>query len=114
MNIDTDSLVTFIILWGISTFMVVRSYLKMNTNDKKSVFNDFRSLRFIFTIGFIVIGAFFTHLGTLFAISIIKIIGIVLLILGLIFSIVDLWKKSKIKSMLLFVLLSVVIFFNVI
>ncbi|MBK5446305.1 MULTISPECIES: hypothetical protein [unclassified Peribacillus] len=36
MNIKTDSLVTFIIMWGIPTFMVVRGYLKMITDDKKS------------------------------------------------------------------------------
>ncbi|MBL3645957.1 hypothetical protein [Peribacillus frigoritolerans] len=113
MNIDTDSLVTFIFMWGIPTFMVVRGYLKMNTDDKKSVANDFRSRRFIFTIGFIVIGFFFTHLGTLLAISIIKEIGIVLLILGGFFSMLNMWKESKIKSMLILVLLSVVIFLNV-
>ncbi|MFF5399498.1 hypothetical protein ACFY4F_19305 [Peribacillus butanolivorans] len=113
LNIDTDSLVTFIFMWGIPTFMVVRGYLKMNTDDKKAVINDFSSRRFIFTIGFFVIGAFFTHLGTLFAISIIKVIGIVLLILGGIFSMLDMWKESKIKSMLILVLLSVVIFLNV-
>lgn len=75
-------------MWGISTFIVLRGYLKLNTDDKKSVINDFRSRRFIFTICFIVIGGFFTHLGTLMDIGIIKSVGIVLLILGGIFS----WK----------------------
>ena len=113
MNIDTDSLVIFIIIWGMPIFIVVKSYLKMNTDDKKSVFNDFMSWRFIFTIGFTIIGCFFIHLGNLLAIDIIKLIGIVLFILGGIISILDVWKKSKVKSMLLLVLMSVVIFFNV-
>ncbi len=81
----------------------------MNTDDKKSAINDFRSRRFIFSIGFIVIGAFFTHLGALFIISIIKTIGIVLLILGGFFSTLDMWNKSKIKSILILVFLSFVI-----
>ncbi|PJO43398.1 hypothetical protein [Lysinibacillus xylanilyticus] len=65
--------VIFVIIWGIPAFMVVRGYLKMNTDDKKSAINDFMSRHFIFTIGFIVIGFFFTQLGTLFAVSIIRI-----------------------------------------
>ena len=72
MNVDTDSLVPFIIMWGIPTFMVVRAYLKMNPDDQKSAINDFKSSRFIFTIGFIVIGAFLAHLGFLFSVSIIE------------------------------------------
>ncbi|MFE3576807.1 hypothetical protein [Lysinibacillus sp. NPDC059133] len=114
MIIDTLSVVIFVIVWGIPVFMVVRGYLKMNTYDKKSAINDFRSRHFIFTIGFMVIGLFFTHLGTLFAVSIIRIIGIVLMILGGIFSVLTTWKESKIRSMLILILLSIIISVNVI
>ena len=82
MNVDTDSLVPFIIMWGIPTFMVVRAYLKMNPDDQKSAINDFKSSRFIFTIGFIVIGAFLAHVGFLFSVSIIEIDWTCLLCLG--------------------------------
>ncbi|MGE6376395.1 hypothetical protein [Peribacillus muralis] len=113
MNLNIDSLVTFILIWGIPAFMVTKSYLKMHTDDKKSAINDFKSRGFIFTIGFIVIGTLFTHLGNLFAISIIKVIGISFFILGGIFSMIDMWRKSKMKSLLILVLLSVVIFLNI-
>ena len=33
-NMDTDSLIPFIIIWGLPAFMVVRSYFKMNTDEK--------------------------------------------------------------------------------
>ena len=112
MNVDTDSLVTFIIMWGIPTLMVVRVYLKMNPDDQKSAINDFKSSRFIFTIGFIVIGAFLAHVGFLFSVSIIEMIGIVFFTLGGIFSAFDAWKKSKTKSMFILVLLSVVLFLD--
>ena len=113
MNITMDALATFIILWGIPTFMVVRAYLKMDAEERKSVIKDFSSLRSILTIGFMVIGGFIAHLGTLIAISIIKLAGIVLFTLGGIFSIADLWKDSKPKSLLILALVSLVIFFNV-
>lgn len=58
---DTESLIPFIIIWGLLAFMVVRSYFKMNTDDKESAINDFRSCRFVLTIGFTVMGAFFTQ-----------------------------------------------------
>ena len=90
--------------------MVVRAYLKMNTDDRKSAFNDFKSARFIFTIGTIVIGAFLAHLGFLFSVSIIEMIGLVFFALGGIFSAFDTWKKSKIKSVFILVLISVAIY----
>lgn len=95
---DTYSLIPFIFIWGIPTFLVFRGYLKMNSYDKKSAINDFRSHRFIFTTGFIVIGAFFIHFGLLFTLSIIKLIGFVFLALGGILSAINNWNKNKIKS----------------
>ncbi|MCL1698179.1 MULTISPECIES: hypothetical protein [unclassified Lysinibacillus] len=114
MIIGTMSVVIFMIVWGIPAFMVVRGYLKMNTDDKKSAINDFRSRHFIFTIGFIVIGFFFTHLGMLFAVSIIRIIGIPLMILGGIFSALTTSKESKIRIMLILIVLSIIISVNII
>lgn len=114
MNVDTDSLVPFIIMWGIPTFMVVRAYLKMNTDDRKSAINDFKSARFIFTIGFLVIGAFVAHLGILFSLRVVEIIGIIFLTLGGIFSAFDIWKRSKIRSVFTLVIVLVVIFVSVI
>ncbi|WP_216598643.1 hypothetical protein [Psychrobacillus sp. FJAT-21963] len=100
MKIDTYSFISFIILWGIPTFIVVRGYLKMNSDDKKLAINDFRSHRFIFTTGLIVIGALFIHLGLLFTLSIIKLIGFVFFALGGILLAINKWNKSKIKSVL--------------
>ncbi|MEC2075845.1 hypothetical protein [Metabacillus fastidiosus] len=109
MNINTDSLVTFIIIWGIPTFMVARGYLKMNAANKKSALSDFKSSRFIFTTGFMIIGAFCTHLGILLAINIIELIGIGVFTLGGIFSVFDMWKISKIRSVFILVLVSIAI-----
>ncbi|MFJ7973764.1 hypothetical protein [Psychrobacillus sp. NPDC096389] len=103
---DTDPLIPLILIWGIPVFMVVRSYLKMNTDDKKSAINDFRSSRFILTIGFIVMGAFLAHLGTLFSISIMELLGIGLFALGGFLSAIDMWNKNKIKSVILLVLIA--------
>ena len=112
MKINTDSLVTFIIMWGIPIFMVARGFLKMNSEDKKSVIIDFTSRRFISTIGFMVIGGFFIHLGTLLGVAIIKFIGIVLLTLGGISSVLDSWRDSKVKSIVILILVSSVIYLN--
>ncbi|MGN4128192.1 hypothetical protein ACMGD3_24770 [Lysinibacillus sphaericus] len=113
MRVDIMSLVNFVIIWGIPTFMVVRGYLKMNTDDRKSAMHDFRSRHFIFTIGFIVIGSFFAHLGTLFGVSIMKIMGIALMFLGGILSMLTIWKKSKIRSLLILVILAISIYIYV-
>ena len=61
-----------------------------------------------------VMGAFVAHLGILFSISIIEIIGIVFFTLGGIFSTIDIWERSKIRSVFTFVLVFVAIFASVI
>lgn len=114
MKINPDSLAIFIIVWGIQTCMVVRAYLKLNSDDKKAAMNDFRSRQFIFTILFIIIGAFVAHLGVLLSVSIIELIGIVFFILGGIFSTLNMWKKSKSKSISILIIVSSAIFISVI
>ena len=114
MNVNTDSLIPFILMWGIPTFMVVRAYLKMNPDDQRSAINDFKSRHFILTIGFLVMGAFVAHLGILFSVRIIEIIGIIFLTLGGIFSAFDIWRSSKIRSVFTLVIVLLVIFVYVI
>ena len=101
-------------MWGIPTFMVVRAYLKMDPDDQRSAINDFKSRHFILTIGFLGKRAFVAHLGILFSISIIKIIGIIFFTLGGIFSTIDIWERSKIRSVFTLVLVFVAIFASVI
>ncbi|ELK44287.1 hypothetical protein M662_07630 [Bacillus sp. SB49] len=111
MNIDTDSLVTFLITWGIPTFMVVRTYLKMDSDDRNSAKKDFKSAHFVFTIGSLVIGYFFASIGNLLTLNIIKLPGIFLMIIAGITITVDMWRKNKAKSMLTPILIAVAIFF---
>ncbi|CEG26399.1 hypothetical protein [Bacillus sp. B-jedd] len=113
MNITTDSLVVLCITLGIPTFMGIREYLKMDQDDKKTVMKDFRSPDFIFTIGFFVLGALLTQLGDLFTFSTIKGIGFVLIMISSIVSTFHTWKKSRFKSLIIFILISFLIFLNV-
>lgn len=103
---DTHSLIPFIFIWGIPAVIVVKGYLNMNNDDKKSAIYDFRSSRFVLTIGFIVMGAFFAHLGSLFAIRVMELIGILIFALGGILSAINIWHKSKIKSVIILVLIA--------
>ncbi|WP_069201877.1 hypothetical protein [Bacillus niameyensis] len=114
MKVAIDSLVIFFIAWGIPVFMVTRVYLKMGTDDKKSVRNDFSSKQFIFTTGFFLIGVFLIHLGATFTVNMIKVMGLVLFSVGGFFTILDSWNKSKIRSLLFLILVSSVVFLNVI
>ncbi|MCM3442674.1 hypothetical protein [Metabacillus halosaccharovorans] len=95
MNINTDSLVPFILMWGIPAFIVVRAFLKLDMNDKKSAISEFKSWGFILTIGFIVAGAFLVHVGILFVMRIIEVIGFIFFSLGGIFTAIDMFKRKK-------------------
>ena len=109
MNIS--SLIPFLFIWIIPAFFMIRTYLKMNTEDQKSAMNDFKSRRFILTIGFMVMGAFLTHLGSLFSIKNMELIGIVFFTLGGILSAVDIWNKSKIKSVNIMIILVLTVWY---
>ncbi len=111
LKIDTDSLVTFLITWGIPTFLVVRTYMKMDTDERDSAKKDFKSLHFIFTIGLLVIGYFSASFGNLLTLNSIKFLGISLLMIAGITITVDMWRINKIKSMLTPMLIAVAIFF---
>ncbi|WP_203362981.1 hypothetical protein [Bacillus sp. REN10] len=105
MKIDMDALMIFLMMWGIPTFTVVRGYLKMSEEEQKEAMTDFKSLRFIFTIGFITIGAVFATLGGLLKVDSIKISGNIVIAIGITVSIVRMWKSNKLRSILLFLVL---------
>ena len=110
---NTDSLVLFFITIGISTFMAIRGYLKLNSDDKKLAMTELRSPHFIFTIGFFLIGAILTKFGDSINFSTIKGTGIVFLMVSSIVSTVYAWKNGRIKSLIIFTLISFLIFLNV-
>ncbi len=110
MNIDTDALIMFLIMWGIPTFMVARGYLKMSEEEQKEAMTDVKSPRFISTVGFSIIGVFLATLGGLLKVDVMKMSGHIFITIGIIVSIVTMWKTSKLRSILLLLLLLVLFF----
>ncbi|MEI3611869.1 hypothetical protein [Pseudogracilibacillus sp. SO30301A] len=95
---DSSRMVPFILMWGIPIFIVMRAYLKLDTKDRNSAKKDFKTPNFIFTIGFLIIGLFLAQIGSIFSITIVNLIGIILLAVGGIVAGIDMWKTSKGKS----------------
>ncbi|MBU9675191.1 hypothetical protein KQ939_00020 [Planococcus sp. CP5-4] len=110
MGKGLESLIYLMLFWGMPAFMGVRAYLKMNPEDKKSAMSDFKSHRFIFTLGFITIGGFVSHVGFLFSIRAIEVLGIILFISGGIITVISMWKDSKVRSFSILVVISFPIF----
>ncbi|KHF37902.1 hypothetical protein [Halalkalibacter okhensis] len=111
MSIDFDSLVPFFIMWGIPIFMVIRTYLKMNVDDRKSAKSDFKTPRFIFTIGFTIVGIFIAQIGSILRTEIVNTIGIIILAIGGMVSVVDTWRKNRFRSILISLLIMFAIYF---
>ncbi|MFD2655200.1 hypothetical protein ACFSUP_03695 [Gracilibacillus thailandensis] len=114
MEIDYDSLITFLIMWGTPTIMVISAYIRMDSEDRASAKQDLTSPQSIFTVGFLLIGHFVTSVGNLFGIHFIKYMGIVILVVGGVTCTLDVWKKSKVKGALVPVLISVAIYFLIV
>lgn len=100
-------------MWGFPIFFMVRRYLQMDEDDRNDVKRDFKKPRFILTVGFLATGLFLAQLGNVLSILIINLIGIFILVSGGIATIIDIWGESKIKSMLVSLLLIVAVLFLV-
>lgn len=82
----------------------------MSEEEQQEAMTDFKSPRFIFTIGFNVIGAFLATLGGLLKVDGMKMSGYIFITIGIIVAIVTMWKTSKLRSILLLLLLFVFVF----
>ncbi|SHG38276.1 hypothetical protein [Ornithinibacillus halophilus] len=111
MSIDSGRLVPFFLMWGIPIFMVIRTYIKMDVNDRKSAKRDFRRPRFVFTIGLIVIGTLISQIGSILLLEIVNLVGIIILSIGGIVSVVGMWRENRIKSVFVFLIITIAIYF---
>lgn len=109
MNIDIDQAISFLIMWLFPIFFMVRAYIKMDQSDRNDAKKDFKTPRFIFTIGFLAVDMFITQLGSVLSIDLIHIIGTIMLIVGGIVATIDIWGRNKTKSIVVFLLLAVAI-----
>ncbi|ALS77456.1 hypothetical protein ACQKDD_05525 [Planococcus kocurii] len=113
METDTDSLVTFLIAFGVPIAMMTWAYFKMNATDQQSVKSDFTSPKFLVSMGSFALGAFLIEFSDTFAVPMIKTMGLVLLIIGGIGSSIVTWKASKVRSLLILGLFALMVFFHV-
>ncbi|ANU09695.1 hypothetical protein BBH88_04980 [Planococcus antarcticus DSM 14505] len=113
MNTDTDSLITFLIAFGVPVAMMTWAYFKMNAADQQSVKSDFASPKFLLSMGSFALGAFLIEFSDTFSVPMIKTIGLVLLIVGGIGSSIVTWKSSKVRSLLILALFPLMVFFHV-
>ncbi|MGG2095173.1 hypothetical protein AB1283_21785 [Bacillus sp. S13(2024)] len=113
MYINIDKLVSFLIIWCIPTFSVVKTYEKMNKEERKKVIITFKSTQFIFTTGFMLMGLFLLSLGRLLSLTVLQGIGGILLVIGGSVCAVQVWHKEKVKSIivLIVVLFAITLFF---
>lgn len=100
MNIDTDAIIIFCILWGTPLITMLVTYLKMSPQHKREARRDFCSAHFLCTIGAIAVGVFTASLGNLLHVLWLTYSGIALLSLGTIGTIITTWKDSKTKSLI--------------
>ncbi|PAD66364.1 hypothetical protein CHH83_24380 [Bacillus sp. 7586-K] len=101
----------FLFMWGIPGLLVIRSYLKLSAEEKRSVINEFKHPQLIFTVGFTLLGVFITHLAAIGSNDFIRIIGNVFLLIGGLVTMVVIWRISKIRSLFVFILMLMFVLF---
>jgi len=106
-----DYLVPILIMWGIPGLLVIRSYLKLSAEEKRSVIKEIKHPQQIFTVGFTLLGVFFTHLSVIGLNDFVRILGNVFLLIGGLVTMVVIWRISKIRSLFVFILMLMFVLF---
>lgn len=105
MGKGIEPFIYLILLWVFPAFMVVRGYLKMTPEEQKSAISEFKSKRLFPSLALFTIGGFLVHAGVLFNMRAIELIGFSLFITGGIFTVISMWKDSKVRSVSILVLI---------
>lgn len=103
MHINVDKLVSFLLMWLIPLFLIVRAYVKMNKEEQKAAMTTFKSPQFLFTNGIILLGLFLATLGRLLSIIVLQVIGCIPFIIGGTVYAVRTWQNTKGKSIIILV-----------
>lgn len=84
--------------------------MKMDEAERKEVQADFKSVRFISTIGFLTLGCFIAMLGNALDFMVLNWIGVPLLAVGGICAAMDMWRKDdKWRSVYIFILTIIIV-----
>ncbi|ENQ3081227.1 hypothetical protein [Bacillus multifaciens] len=103
MHINIDKLVSFLIIWLIPLFSVLRRYFKMDKEEKNAALTTLKSPQFLFTRGIILLGLFLATLGRLLSIIVLQVIGCIPFIIGGVVYAVRTWQNRKGKSIIILV-----------
>jgi hypothetical protein len=104
MNISIVSLIGFLLIWGIPAILVLREILKMSNDEQQALLTEIKSVQFIFTVGFVVLGLLLVNVGWLLSLTALIYIGTIVLAIGGTVCAVQQWSAKKLKSIYIFFL----------
>ncbi|EOW9528480.1 hypothetical protein ACO11K_002172 [Bacillus cytotoxicus] len=114
MGITIDKAVTFFLLWVLPFLLTMVGYFKMNQEDKKDVRTTFISAKWIFSLGFFLLGIYLGAIGRFLTIFVLEQIAIPFVLVGGIILSIQLWQKTKLKGMIVMVITFGLIIFTLI
>lgn len=109
MEFNVDSLVVLLIILGAIIFFIIKEYRAMSKEEKSEAKKDFKSKGFFFTVGLLLIGFILVLLGNLFVFTIVKFLGIIIMVIAGFNSFISMWKENKSNSVLIVLLIIVTI-----
>ncbi|MCA0173961.1 hypothetical protein [Bacillus sp. RAR_GA_16] len=105
-----DALVPTFIAFGFPIVAMIIGYLRFSKSEQKEVRETFLTLKTLFSIGFVGIGLFLISIGDALTLNSVKIIGLLFLLPGTVFTAGMIGKRNKIKGMITLVLIAGVIY----
>jgi hypothetical protein len=106
-----DALVPTLIGFGFPAIAYIIGFVRMSNAERKEVRVTFLTLKSLFSAGFIGLGLFFVSMGDALTSNSLKVVGLLFLIPGTVFTSVIVWKRSKVKGMTTVLFLGGIIYF---
>lgn len=109
MHFNLGNSMPFLIAWIICAILVIRRYFKMSKESRKEAISDFKSPKFIFSVGFVIFGWLLTTISQMFTLEILEVLGLVIFVIGGVVSALQNWKTSKQKTFGVLILVAIAV-----
>lgn len=106
-----DALIPTFIAFGFPVAAMIIGYVKLSKVEQKEVRESFLTLKTLFSMGFLGLGLFLISIGDALTLNKVKMIGLLFLLPGTVFTAVMIGKRSKVKGVTTVVFMGTVIYF---
>lgn len=107
------SFIWFLLLWGLVGYFAYTRWQQMRQYERTATTAMMKQPRFIFSLGFLIMGFFLTSVAGLMNSVIVNLLGMMLMVIGAVVLAILNWQKNRSFSYFLLAIVALVSFVNI-